>query len=158
MPIRKLSAFVFFAVPLLLISGRAQQQRQQAITTAPVAREFKARGITVGIPKAFDNRTLTLMLDTLNDSLSRLQVIDQATIVKAIGAIQGSRLQESAQAFTVQGPATPSLTQEQSTSRTLTPSNGGLIATGGTDTTKQSASQPTVAPAVPPSGDLNIAS
>ncbi len=72
----------------------------------------EARGIAVGIPKAFDNRTLSLMLDTLNQSLSGLRVIDQPSLAKAIGTIQGSSVTESSSALTVQG-APPSITGAQ---------------------------------------------
>ncbi len=62
-----------------------------------------ARGITVGVPKAFDNRTLNLMLDNLNDSLAGLNVVDQKTLNQAIGSVQGSTLQETNTSLTIQG-------------------------------------------------------
>lgn len=76
-----------------------------------------ARGITVGAPKAFDNRTLNLMLERLNGQLAGVNLIDQKSLSQAIGAIQGSSEQDTASSLTIQGaaattattPTTPSL-------------------------------------------------
>src|SRR5258708_56262 len=67
-----------------------------------------ARGITVGAPKAFDNRTLNLMLERLNAQLAGINVVDQTTLAKAIGAVQGSRITDTARSLTLQGLPTPS--------------------------------------------------
>src|SRR4051812_14203663 len=93
---------------------------------APVAQAASkshkpARGITVGAPKAFDNRTLNLMLERLNNQLAGITVVDQKVLAQAIGAIQGSRIQETSRTFTIQGAPTPSLQTERDSSSALAP-------------------------------------
>jgi hypothetical protein len=119
------------AAVLLACLAAAQESAAPACPPHP-----GARGIVVGVPKAFDNRTLNIMLDSLNDSLSRLNFLDRKTILDAVGAVQGSSTSESANAFTIQGNPTPSITS----------STG---ATPGTTVTT-----PSVTPAIPWSSDM----
>jgi hypothetical protein len=67
-----------------------------------------ARGITIGAPKAFDNRTLNLMLERLNAQLANINVVDQKSLSQAIGTTQGSSVQETVRSLSVQGTAAPS--------------------------------------------------
>ncbi len=114
--------------------------------------KMDARGIAVGAPKAFDNRTLNLMLERLNRQLAGINVIDQNALAKAIGAVQGSRIQETSRSLTIQGPATPSLQTEHDTSSNLTPP--ATVPTT-TDSTKQTSTTPGITPAAPALPDLN---
>jgi len=70
----------------------------------PRAGAQSARGITVGAPKAFDNRTLNLMLERLNGQLAGINVIDQKSLAQAIGTVQGSSAQETSRSLSIQGP------------------------------------------------------
>src|SRR5438552_1437009 len=63
---------------------------------------YAQNGIEVGRAKAFDNRTLTLMLEKLNTQLTGIQVIDQKTLATALGTLQGFQSQESSTTFTAQ--------------------------------------------------------
>ncbi len=63
---------------------------------------YSQNGISVGDPKVFDNRSLTLMLDTLNQQLQSMQVIDQTKLAAALGNTQGFQTQETLRAFTAQ--------------------------------------------------------
>jgi hypothetical protein len=75
----------------------------------PRAGAQEARGITIGAPKAFDNRTLNLMLERLNAQLAGINVVDQKSLAQAIGTVQGSSVQETVRSLSIQG-ATPSAT------------------------------------------------
>ena len=51
----------------------------------PRASAEDAPGITVGAPKAFDNRTLNLMLERLSTQLAGSNFFDQKSLSQAIG-------------------------------------------------------------------------
>jgi len=53
-----------------------------------------SNGISVGKPKVFDNRTLTLMLESLSQTLQSMQsqFIDQKSLAAALANIQGYEL------------------------------------------------------------------
>lgn len=65
------------------------------------AAEPPDNGIAVGRAKIFDNRTLTLLLDSLNDSLSRLQVIDQGQLAKSLALLQAYSSTANATSFSL---------------------------------------------------------
>lgn len=137
-------------------AGPTPQQSQPAApakssTEPPAAAKIEARGITVGAPKAFDNRTLSLMLERLRSQLAGINVIDQAALAKAIGSVQGSRIQETARAFTIQGPGTPSLQNEHDTTSNLTPPASAPTMT---DSTKQTTTTPGITPSAPTVPDV----
>lgn len=90
----------------------------------------EAPGIDVGIPKAFDNRTLNLMLDDLNESLVRVNVIDQKTLSQAIGTTQGFTLQETDNSLTIQGGINPGIASKSPSSGKA----GGTASNGDTGT------------------------
>ena len=60
-------------------------------------------GISVGRPKVFDNRTLTLMLESLSETLRNMQsqFIDQKALAAAFSFLQGSRSSEVSRSFSV---------------------------------------------------------
>lgn len=115
-------------------------------------RVVRARGIAVGAPKAFDNRTLNLMLERLNSQLAGITAIDQKALSQAIGAIQGSRIQETSRSLTVQGLPTPSIQTENDTSSSLTPPATSPTTSS---TTKQTVSSASTTPTIPALPDLN---
>ena len=118
-------------------------------TEPPAAPKIEARGIAVGAPKAFDNRTLNLMLERLKGQLAGINVIDQAALSKAIGTVQGSRMQETSRAFTVQGPGIPSVQSEHDTTNNLTPPATLPTTTDSTKLTTTTAGITPSAPTVP---------
>ena len=72
-------------------------------------------GISVGRPKVFDNRTLTLMLENLSETLRTLQVIDQKTIAAALGMLQGSQSRDVSTSLTFSTTPTPGTSEETTT-------------------------------------------
>src|SRR5260221_14761279 len=65
-------------------------------------------GISVGAPKVFDNRALTLMLETLNQNLKQQNnFIDQKTLINALANFQGLSTSEFNTNLSVTGPSTP---------------------------------------------------
>ncbi len=114
---------------LIVLFCLAQKPSGQA---APVAQN--TNGIGVGRPKVYDNRTLTLMLESLNESLRNVQFIDQKSLATALGFIQGFRSSEVVSNFSINTLPVPSVKQEGITT------TGNAIATTGAplpDTTKQ---------------------
>ena len=91
----------------------------------PAGANEPPNGISVGRPTVFDNRTLTLMLESLSETLRTLQVIDQKTIAAAFGLMQGSQSRDFSSSLTVSTTPTPATTEEMTT-------NTGLVSSGGT--------------------------
>lgn len=66
-------------------------------------------GITVGKPKQFDERTLTVMLQDLENKLTRSQFPDPTALYAATGRFAGATATTSSLALSVRGPSTPSI-------------------------------------------------
>jgi hypothetical protein len=102
---------------------------------------MEARGITVGATRAFDNRALTLMLESLNASLAGLNVIDQKMLAGAVGRVQGSQLTEVSREFVLQGMATPQVQEVTGatggTTSNVTGSTGATTGPAGATTATQ---------------------
>jgi hypothetical protein len=87
-------------------------------------------GISIGRAKVFDNRTLTLLLENLSDTLKGLQVIDQDPLKKALGLLQGSQTRDVARMASLLAGGSPKVvTSQDGTSQgdlqqTLTRKNG----------------------------------
>ena len=66
-------------------------------------KQSNCNGISVGEPKVFDNRTLTLMLESLSTTLQsqQTQFIDQKTLAAALGLLQGFQSSETASALNI---------------------------------------------------------
>ena len=148
---RALGLRLLFVCIFLLSCGYAVAQQPGAAGEPSAAPKVEARGIAVGAPKAFDNRTLNLMLERLKGQLVGINVIDQTALAKAIGTVQGSRIQETSRALTVQGPGTPSVQSEHDTSSNLTPP-ATLPTT--TDSTKLTTTTPGITPSAPTVPDV----
>jgi len=58
-------------------------------------------GISVGAPKTFDNRTLTLMAEELSATLRGMNLIDPKSLAAAFGLFQGTQTTDVARALTV---------------------------------------------------------
>jgi hypothetical protein len=72
--------------------------------------QSEENGIGVGRPKVFDNRSLTIMLQQLNDQLRTVQVVDQTKLAASLGLMQGFQSRDTAQSLSV---ATPFTTTKQ---------------------------------------------
>jgi hypothetical protein len=108
-------------------------------------------GISVGLPKVFDNRTLTLQLEKLKRQLNQQQtqngVIDLKSVAAALNNLQGMSQQETSTALSVTGSPTPATTL----TNTL---NTGNVDTSGnplpnTTTTQNQTSKSSVTPTAP---------
>lgn len=86
-------------------------------------RDDDQRGIVVGEPRVYDDAMLQQMLQAAEARLASLQVIDQAEILKRLGAIAGASQQISSFGLSVQGAPLPNVT---------TTSRGATGATTGT--------------------------
>ena len=108
-------------------------------------------GISVGLPKVFDNRTLTLQLEKLKQQLNQQQtqngVIDLKSVAAALNNLQGLSQQETSTALSVTGSPTPATTL----TNTL---NTGNVDTSGnplpnTTTTQNQTTKSSVTPTAP---------
>ena len=64
-------------------------------------------GIHVGAPKVYDSRELTLMLDSLSESLQNKQFVDPAALAKSLGNTQGYQSTDFSQSAYASGAAGP---------------------------------------------------
>ena len=67
-------------------------------------RDTVGNGITVGLGKAFDNRSLSLRIERLSTSLAQLKVVDQKA-TESIGKLQGQSSTSSAHGLTLNANA-----------------------------------------------------
>lgn len=98
-------------------------------------------GISVGRPKVFDNRTLTIMLESLNDSLRTVQnsFINKESLAAAFSFLQGYQARETSRALSITGNPIPSLNEVLAT----TTAANKDVSTVDTKTTTQAAITPT---------------
>ncbi len=98
--------------------------------------EHCPNGISVGRPKVFDNRTLTLMLESLSDSLRSLQFVDQKSLATAFTTVQGFQSTESTSNVSVTTLPIPGMKQEvDTTSGNVSAAGNPLPNTAKTTTT-----------------------
>jgi len=69
----------------------------------------KDNGITVGQPKQFDERTLTLMLQGFENRLALTQFPDPNALYANVGRFGGASATTTSMALSVRGPATPTV-------------------------------------------------
>lgn len=114
-----------------LVAITAQPAGQQAQTSAqspppqtppvpPPPLPAADNGISVGRPKIFDNRALTIMIDEWQRALRNIQLVDQAKLSAAFGLLQGSSMREVSSALSATTLPTP-----QTLNRTIT--NTGIV-------------------------------
>ena len=145
-------AVLFF----LLAGGTIYGQDVNSCTDAKKADGAKwkmvpCNGISVGLPKVFDNRTLTLQLEKLKQQLNQQQtqngVIDLKSVAAALNNLQGLSQRETSTALSVTGSPTPATTL----TNTL---NTGNVDTSGnplpnTSTTQNQTTNSSVTPTAP---------
>jgi hypothetical protein len=101
-------------------------------------------GISVGKPKVFDNRSLSIMLDQLSAQLRAVQAIDATKLSTALGNQQGAESRSFAIAASLTGPSLPSVTTKQTN-------------TAGSLTTERDTTSDATKPAAPASPALPAA-
>jgi hypothetical protein len=89
----------------------------------------KPNGISVGKPKVFDNRTLTLMLESLGQTLQSMQSqsIDVKSLAAALQTMQGFRSTDVTSNFNVSTLPIPGLTQQQVTNTGAVNAQGSAL-------------------------------
>lgn len=105
-------ALLFLATGTVVLAADSEHQQEP-------------NGISVGAPKVFDNRTLTIMMESLSQTLQNIQAqqfVDQKTLSAALLAIQGSQSAETNTAVHAIGSATPAITKS-------IPASGGTALT-----------------------------
>ena len=125
------AAFCLLLPTLLVGAVRAYGADDCAIkrTTAKPAGEMERpkNGIDVGCPQIFDNRTLTLMLESLDASLKSVSVIDQKTLAAALGTIQGSHSKDNTSNFSLTTTPTPATTNQTVLNTGIVDANGNPL-------------------------------
>ena len=106
-------------------------------------------GISVGAPKVFDNLSLTLMLEKLNQNLQsqKLNFIDPTTLKAALANLQGLSTSETSVSGSVTGNPTPALTEGTTFNSGNVDANGNRVPNTFQRTT--SANQAAVTPQAP---------
>ena len=106
---RTVRAFLVFQVLMLLGMVHAPAQDSASVVCQRDGKPQVCNGISVGEPKVFDNRTLTLMLEALSQTLASQQqsYIDQKSVLAALANLQGFTQTETARALNITGVPTP---------------------------------------------------
>lgn len=108
-------ARVFKAVAVSNQGVRAEASVTVSGQPAGHARAGYINGIAVGQTKLFDQRSLALMLQSMQANLANRDFFDQASIAAAIGKIQGARFDASSLGVNVTTTALPSLSTVSTT-------------------------------------------
>ena len=136
-----LAASIFL---LLAVAASSAQEKQTAAppaaaparltpTPAPTATnsptstpDKRPNGISVGRPKVFDNRTLTIMLESLSEALRGMQTqfVNQQSLAAAFNYLQGFQSKEVVSNLSVTALPLPGMKQETVTTA------GNVTATG----------------------------
>lgn len=99
LPIRKSLLQTISAIAVVAILSLPSSGQQQ-------------NGIAVSEPKVFDNRSLVIMMENLNDSLRGIQFVDQKSLAALFGLLQGSSSRETVSSFSITPLPIPGLKQE----------------------------------------------
>jgi hypothetical protein len=78
---------------------------RKKVEQAAAAQDDEENGITVGKPKQFDERTLTLMLQGLESKLAQTQFPDTGGLYGNLGRFGGATANTSSMALSVRGPS-----------------------------------------------------
>lgn len=119
--VRPRSYLWLLALSVTLSCAAADERTSDISTSHPTNPAIKAadlnepNGISVGRPKIFDNRSLALMLDAMNEQLRAIQVINQTTLATALGTQQGFSSTESLRALTLTSASLPGTERVQNT-------------------------------------------
>jgi hypothetical protein len=99
----KLLIALFILIPAPLLHA-AEPPEQQAAEKGVSDRFKKAKGITVGTPKVYDDALLQQMLNDAMAKLGALQTLDQSSLIGHYGQVTGASLTTSSLGIGVQGP------------------------------------------------------
>jgi len=88
----------------------AEDQTKRLTEEKIEIRDRARKGISVDLPKVYDDALLQQMLDAAEARLSTIQLFDQASIAARLGAVTGASQQISSVGFNVQGAPLPGIT------------------------------------------------
>ncbi len=101
------------------------------VAAAPPPRVFVDNGIAVGQTKLFDERTLAIMLQSLEATMANRNFFDQTSLASALGKFQGGRQETSALGVSVTGLPVPGVSTTtntgENTTTTQTATQGVLL-------------------------------
>ncbi len=102
-------------------------------------KKHPCNGISIGKPKVFDNRTLTLMIENLSATLQNMQTgfVNQQSVAAALGNIQGFQSREVTSNFQVNPVPIPGVTQGVTNSTGNVDSSGNILPNNGQSNTAQ---------------------
>jgi hypothetical protein len=140
---------------LLFAGGIIYGQQTSNCTDAPRTgggwEMVPCNGISVGLPKAFDNRTLTLQLQRLKQQLDQQQTTngfsDFKSVAAALNNLQGLSQRETSTSLSVTGSPTPSTSLTNTLNTGVVDTNGNPLPN--TSTTQNQVTNPGVTPAAP---------
>ncbi len=111
------------------------------------SKDHPCNGISVGKPKVFDNRTLTLMIENLSATLQGMQTgfVNQQSVAAALANIQGFQTHEVTSNFQVNTLPIPGVTQQFTKNTGVVDANGNPLpdTTQAQTTTTQNSFTPT---------------
>jgi hypothetical protein len=116
-----------------------------------------SNGISVGRPKIFDNRTLTIMLENLSQTLAGVQFVDQKSVAAALGNLSGFSSKDFTSNLTVNTLPTPALSNQTITNTGNVDKNGAILPNNGTSNTSQITNGSTTTSVVPAAPALDAA-
>jgi hypothetical protein len=131
----------------------AKQQAQSALPGNSAAQS--SNGISVGRPKIFDNRTLTIMLESLSQTLAGVQFLDQKPVATAIGNLSGFSSKDTTSNLTVSTLPTPTLSNQTITNTGNADKNGAILPNNGISNTSQVTNGSNTASVVPAAPTLD---
>jgi hypothetical protein len=141
----------FVTVLGFLFIGCTLYGQNAKICTDGSKKPVPCNGISVGLPKVFDNRTLTLQLEKLKQQLSKQQsqngVIDLKSVAAALNNLQGLSQRETSTALSVTASPTPATSLTNTLTTGNVDSNGSPLPN--TTSTQNQTTNSSVTPAAP---------
>ena len=123
-------------IVLLLLAAWAYLDWQYVKLGLEGPRDTVGNGITIGLAKAFDNRSLALRIERLSNSLAQMKVVDQKA-PDNIGKLQGQSSTTSSRTLTLDATdPTKIATTTEKTSATRPAANGSAKNADGGDAKK----------------------
>jgi hypothetical protein len=132
---------------LLLVVGPALLST--SCNTIPTSGASPIETIQVGQPEVFENADLQAQLDSLRQQLAALNVIDQPSLVSALGNLQGASATQSGASVQVLQRASPQVTTTAGTNASTTTGTSASTTTGSNASTTNTGAS--LAPTVPTS-------
>ena len=122
-----------------------------------------SNGIEVGEPKIYDDSSLRLMLDQARQRLAAINGLNETALVSHLGAVTGSRIDQTQFGLQVTGPSLPGVTTTANGPTTQTTTNSGLpsgttLPASSTVTTNPSQSTVTTVPSATPPASPSVPS